>query len=149
MKIPSRSGRNRLAANSCLAAFGTKTCSYVEIIDHGSRVARRMVEMLRSYHWLAAVQTAIVALDEAALDDEGMMTETGKISAAVVEFADVQVIDDDGPKVLVRLGEIDNGEPVDVAVVVMAPELANILSAKLAEATFEANWGPILRISSN
>jgi hypothetical protein len=42
----------------------------VEIIDHGSRVARRMVEMLRSYHWLAAVQTAIVALDEAALDDE-------------------------------------------------------------------------------
>jgi len=47
-----------------------KTCSYVEIIDHGSRVARRMVEMLRSYHWLAAVQTAIVALDEAALDDE-------------------------------------------------------------------------------
>jgi hypothetical protein len=70
LKIPSRSGRNRLAANSCLAAFGTKTCSYVEIIDHGSRVARRMVEMLRSYHWLAAVQTAIVALDEAALDDE-------------------------------------------------------------------------------
>ena len=59
-----------LAANSCLAAFGTKACSYVEIIDHGSRVARRMVEMLRSYHWLAAVQTAIVALDEAALDDE-------------------------------------------------------------------------------
>jgi hypothetical protein len=53
-----------------LAAFGTKTCSYVEIIDHGSRVARRMVEMLRSYHWLAAVQTAIVALDEAALDDK-------------------------------------------------------------------------------
>jgi len=42
----------------------------VEIIDHGSRVARRMVEMLRSYHCLAAVQTAIVALDEAALDDE-------------------------------------------------------------------------------
>ena len=74
---------------------------------------------------------------------------TGKISAAVVEFADVQVIDDDGPKVLVRLGEINNGEPVDVAVVVMAPELANILSAKLAEATFEANWGPILRIPSN
>jgi hypothetical protein len=110
-----------------------------------------MVEMLRSYHWLAAVQTAIVALDEAALDDEGegMMTETGKIRAAVVEFADVQVIDDDRPKVLVRLGEINNGEPADVAVVVMAPELANILSAKLAEATFEANWGPILRISSN
>jgi hypothetical protein len=49
-----------------LAAFGTKACSYVEIIDHGSRVARRMVEMLRSYHWLAEVQTAIVALDEAA-----------------------------------------------------------------------------------
>jgi hypothetical protein len=78
-----------------------------------------------------------------------MMTETGKISAAVVEFADVQVIADDGPKVLVRLGEINNGKPVDVAVVVMAPELANILSAKLAEVTFEANWGPILRISSN
>jgi hypothetical protein len=38
------------------------------------------------------------------------MTEIGKISAAVVEFADVQVIDDDGPKVLVRLGEINNGE---------------------------------------
>ena len=73
------------------------------------------------------------------------MTETGKISAAVVELSDVQVVDDDGPKVLVRLGEINNGEPV----VVMAPELANILSAKLAEATFEANWGPILRISSN
>jgi hypothetical protein len=51
--------------------------------------------------------------------------------------------------VLVRLGEINNGEEVDVAVVVMAPELANILSAKLAEATFEANWGPLLRISSN
>ncbi len=44
-------------------------------------------------------------------------------------------------KVLVRLGEINNGEPVDVAVVVMAPELADS-SAKLAEATFEANWGP-------
>src|ERR1700730_6900663 len=63
-----------------------------------------------------------------------MMTETGKISAAVVEFADVQVIDDDGPKVLVRLGEINNGEPVDVAVVVMAPELANILSAGICRA---------------
>ena len=73
-----------------------------------------------------------------------MMTETGKISAAVVEFADVQVIDDDGPKVLVRLSEINNGEPVDVAVVVTAPELAKILSAKLADATFEANWGPLL-----
>ena len=57
------------AAQSWLAAFGTNACSYVEI-DHGSRVARRMVEMLRLYHWLAAVQTAIVALDEAALDDE-------------------------------------------------------------------------------
>ena len=53
-----------------MAAFGTKACSYAEIIDHGSRVARRMVEMLRSYHWLAAVQKAIVAFDEAALDDE-------------------------------------------------------------------------------
>jgi hypothetical protein len=78
-----------------------------------------------------------------------MMTKTRKIGVAVVEFADVQVIDDGGPKVLVRLGQNNNGEPVDVAVVVMAPELANILSAKLAEATFEANWGPILRISSN
>ena len=77
------------------------------------------------------------------------MTETEKISAAVVECADVQVIADDGPKVLVRLGETNNGKPMDVAVVVMAPELANVLSAKLAEATFEANWGPILKISSN
>ena len=77
------------------------------------------------------------------------MTETGKISAAVVEFADVQVIADDGPKVLVRLSEINNGKPVDVAVVVMAPELANILSAKLADAAFDANWGPLLRIYSN
>ena len=42
----------------------------MEIIDHGSRVARCMVEMLQSYHWLAAVQTAIVALDEAALDNK-------------------------------------------------------------------------------
>jgi hypothetical protein len=42
----------------------------VEIIDHGSRVARRMVEMLLSYHLACRVQTAIVALDEAALDDE-------------------------------------------------------------------------------
>ena len=55
---------------------------------------------------------------------KGMMTETGRISAAVVEFADVQVLDDDEPKVLVRLGEINSGEPVDVAVVVMAPELS-------------------------
>jgi hypothetical protein len=31
----------------------------------------------------------------------------------------------------------------------MAPELANTLSAKLADAAFEANWGPILQISSN
>jgi hypothetical protein len=78
-----------------------------------------------------------------------MMTKTRKIGVAVVEFADVQVIDDGGPKVLVRLGQNNNGEPVDVAVVVMAPELANILSAKLADATFEANWGPLLRISWN
>jgi hypothetical protein len=49
----------------------------------------------------------------------------------------------------VRLSQSNNGEPVDVAVVVMAPELANILSAKLADATFEANWSPLLRISSN
>jgi hypothetical protein len=78
-----------------------------------------------------------------------MMTKTRKIGVAVVEVADVQVIDDGGPKVLVRLGQNNNGEPVDVAVVVMAPELANILSAKLADATFEANWGPLLRISWN
>ena len=77
------------------------------------------------------------------------MTKTRKIGVAVVEFADVQVIDDGGPKVLVRLGQNNNGEPVDVAVVVMAPEVAKILSAKLADATFEANWGPLLRISSN
>jgi hypothetical protein len=71
-----------------------------------------------------------------------MMTETGKISAAVVEFADVQVIDDDGPKVLVRLGEINNGEPVEVAVVVMAPELANILSAKRPAKTASGSYLP-------
>jgi hypothetical protein len=79
--------------------------------------------------------------------EQGTTTAVGR--ASIVGFADVQVIDDGGPKVLVRLGQINNGEPVDVAVVVMAPELANVLSAKLAEATFEANWGPILRISSN
>jgi hypothetical protein len=66
-----------------------------------------------------------------------------------VEFVHVEVIDDGGPKVLVKLGQINNGEPVDVAVVLMTPELAQILSAKLADATFEANWGPLLRISSN
>ena len=81
--------------------------------------------------------------------DQEHGTETREMSISIVGFVDVQVIDDGGPKVLVRLGQINNGEPVDVAVVKMAPELANILSVKLADATFEANWGPILRISSN
>ena len=49
---------------------------------------------------------------------------------------------------LVRLGEINNGEPVDVALVVMAPKTANILSARLADAGFIASWGPLLRIYS-
>ena len=71
----------------------------------------------------------------------------GTTTASIVRFVDVQVIDNHGPKVLVRLGQINNGEPVDVAVVVMAPELAKILSAKLADAIFEANWGPLLWIS--
>jgi hypothetical protein len=78
-----------------------------------------------------------------------MDQEQGTTTASIVRFVDVQVIDDGGPKVLVRLGQIYNGEPADVAVVVMAPELANTLSAKLADAAFEANWGPILQISSN
>ena len=78
-----------------------------------------------------------------------MGQEQGTTTASIVRFVDVQVIDNGGPKVLVRLGQIKNGEPVDVALVVMAPELAKILSAKLADATFEANWGPLLRISSN
>jgi hypothetical protein len=73
----------------------------------------------------------------------------GTTTASIVRFVDVQVIDNGGPKVLVRLGQINNGEPVDVAVVVMAPELAKILSVKLTDATFEANWGPLLWISSN
>ena len=76
-----------------------------------------------------------------------MDQEQGTTTASIVRFVDVQVINDGGPKVLVRLGQINNGEPVDVAVVVVAPELANMLSAKLADATFEANWGPLLRIS--
>jgi hypothetical protein len=71
----------------------------------------------------------------------------GTTTASIVRFVDVQVIDNGGPKVLVRLGQINNGEPVDVAVVVMAPELAKILSVKLTDATFEANWGPLF--SSN
>ena len=79
--------------------------------------------------------------------EQGTTTVEGR--ASIVRFVDVQVIDDGGPKVLVRLGQINNGEPVDVAVVVMAPETANILSAKLADAAFEANWSPILRIYSN
>lgn len=78
-----------------------------------------------------------------------MDREQATTTASTVGFVDVQVIDDGGPKVLVRLGQINNGEPVDVAVVMMAPELAKILSARLADATFEANWGPLLRISSN
>jgi hypothetical protein len=78
-----------------------------------------------------------------------MDREQATTTASNVGFVDVQVFDDGGPKVLVRLGQINNGEPVDVAVVMMAPELAKILSARLADATFEANWGPLLRISSN
>ena len=81
--------------------------------------------------------------------DQEQGTETVQGRASIVRFVDVQVIDDGGPKVLVRLGQINNGEPVDVAVVVMAPETANILSAKLADAAFDANWGPLLRIYSN
>jgi hypothetical protein len=81
--------------------------------------------------------------------DQEQGTTTVEARASIVEFVHVEVIDDGGPKVLVKLGQINNGEPVDVAVVVMAPELANILSAKLADATFEANWGPLLRISWN
>jgi len=78
-----------------------------------------------------------------------MGQEQGTTTASIVRFVDVQVVDNGGPKVLVRLGQINNGEPVDVALVVMSPELAKILSAKLADATFEANWGPLLGISSN
>jgi hypothetical protein len=81
--------------------------------------------------------------------DQEQGTTTVEARASIVEFVDVEVIDDGGPKVLVKLGQINNGESVDVAVVVMAPELAKILSAKLTDATFEANWGPLLRISSN
>jgi|SRR5215470_4705218 len=55
--------------------------------------------------------------------------EQDTTTASIVRFVDVQVIHDGGPKVLVRLSQSNNGEPVDVAVVVMAPELANILSA--------------------
>lgn len=74
--------------------------------------------------------------------EQGTTTRQGR--ASIVEFVDVEVIDDGGPKVFVRLGQINDGEPVDVAAVVMAPELAKMLSARLAEATFEANWEPIL-----
>ena len=83
------------------------------------------------------------------MTDQEQGTTTVKGRASIVGVVDVQVIDDGGAKVLVRLGQINNGEPVDVAVVVMAPETANILSAKLADAAFEANWGPLLRIYSN
>jgi hypothetical protein len=78
-----------------------------------------------------------------------MNQEQRTTTGSIVGFVDVQVIDNGGPKVLVRLGQVHDGEPVDVAVVVLAPELAKILSGKLADATFEANWGPLLRISSN
>jgi hypothetical protein len=81
--------------------------------------------------------------------DQEQGTTTVEARASIVEFVHVEVIDDGGPKVLVKLGQNNNGEPVDVAVVVMAPEVAKILSANLADATFEANWGPLLRISSN
>ena len=77
-----------------------------------------------------------------------MDQEQGTTTVSIVRFVDVQVIDNDGPKVLLRFGQINDGEPFDVAVIVMAPELAKILSAKLADAIFEANWGPLLRISS-
>ena len=83
------------------------------------------------------------------MTDKEQGTTTAQGRASIVGFVDVQVIDDGGPKVLVRLGQINNGEPVDVAVVVMAPETANILSAKLEDAAFDANWGPLLRIYSN
>jgi hypothetical protein len=81
--------------------------------------------------------------------DQEQGTTTVEARASIVEFVHVEVIDDGGPKVLVKLGQNNNGEPVDVAVVVMAPEVAKILSVNLADATFEANWGPLLRISSN
>ena len=68
------------------------------------------------------------------MTDQEQGTTTVEGRASIVGFVDVQVIDDGGAKVLVRLGQINNGEPVDVAVVVMAPETANILSAKLADA---------------
>ena len=74
------------------------------------------------------------------MTDQEQGTTTMEGRASIVGFVDVQVIDDGGAKVLVRLGQINNGEPVDVAVVVMAPETANILSAKLADAAFDANW---------
>ena len=82
-------------------------------------------------------------------DQEQSTTTVEGRRASIVGFVDVQVIDEGGAKVLVRLGQINNGEPVNVAVVAMAPETANILSAKLADAAFDANWGPLLRIYSN
>jgi len=47
--------------------------------------------------------------------DQEQGTTTVEARASVVEFVDVEVIDDRGPKVLVKLGQINNGEPVDVA----------------------------------
>ena len=44
-----------------------------------------------------------------------MGQEQGTTTASIVRFVDVQVIDNGGPKVLVRLGQINNGEPLDVA----------------------------------
>ena len=83
------------------------------------------------------------------MTDQEQGTTTVEGRASIVGFVDVRVIDDGGAKVLVRLGQINNGEPVDVALVVMAPKTANILSARLADAGFKASWGPLLRIYSN
>jgi hypothetical protein len=134
------------SANCCGSSAATWLATLARVVADEDRVEMGFVVLLAQTH------AALQALDEAVIDDEGregMMTKTRKIDAAVVEFADVQVIDDGGPKLLVRLGQNNNGEPADVAVVVMAPELAKILSVKLADATFEANWGPLLRISWN
>ena len=76
--------------------------------------------------------------------DQEQGTPTRQGCASIVKFVDVEVIDDGGPQVFMRLGQINDGEPVDVVAVVMAPELAKMLSAKLADAAFEANWEPIL-----
>jgi hypothetical protein len=43
--------------------------------------------------------------------DQEQGTTTVEARASIVEFVDVEVIDDGGPKVLVKLGQINNGEP--------------------------------------